>query len=81
MTKDFWRAAKLLLVQLLKLDINEQLVWETGQSAGEVSQFECLRGTLGEIGEKEIIDRQVMFGKKAPSHSLKEYVAHFSPRT
>ena len=28
MRTDFWRAAKLLLAQLLKLDINEQLVRE-----------------------------------------------------
>ena len=28
MRTDFWRASKLLLAQLLKLDINEQLVRE-----------------------------------------------------
>jgi len=27
--------------------------------------------------KNEVIDRQVLFGKKALSHSLKEYVAHF----
>jgi len=27
--------------------------------------------------KNEIIDRQILFGKKALSHSLKEYVAHF----
>jgi len=27
--------------------------------------------------KNEIIDRQVLFGKKALSHSLKEYIAHF----
>ncbi len=25
---------------------------QTGQAAGEVFQFECLRGTMGKIGEK-----------------------------
>ena len=27
--------------------------------------------------KNEIIDRQVLFGKKALSHSIKEYIAHF----
>ena len=82
MKTDFWRAAKLLLAQLLNLDINEQLVCEVDYLMAE---NQVLKSQLKEKGKRlKFTDeqrRQLVIKAKALGKRLFEVVTIVRPET